>query len=135
MASGHSKFFHYSFTFLPMTSINTPYTVDNIVCENDFLRQNLDTFMDYPSRKRRVVLTSSVAESPHRGQILSAVKAFYGFNPDNDPYNEHDFGKVVIAGEEYFFKIDYYDYWCTGGVDPYQVRPNRLMTIMHSSDW
>ena len=117
------------------TSTNTAYTAVEIARENDFLRQFLDTFMDLPSRKRRVVLTSSVAESSKRDQILSAVQAFDAFTPDNDPYEEHDFGKVTVAGEEYFFKIDYYDFWCTGGADPYKVRPNRLLTIMHVSEY
>jgi hypothetical protein len=29
---------------------------------------------------------------------------------NNDPYGEHDFGSFELAGEKFFWKIDYYDF-------------------------
>jgi hypothetical protein len=31
------------------------------------------------------------------------------FTPDNDPYEEHDFGKIEVSEHVIFWKIDYYD--------------------------
>jgi Protein of unknown function (DUF3768) len=69
--------------------------------------------------------------------LTRLVRAFDGFNPENDPYNEHDFGSVEFEGDKYFFKIDYYDlsyeYGSEDPSDPAITR--RVMTIMHSSEY
>lgn len=44
-----------------------------------------------------------------QNQLLELVQNFDQFTPDNDPYGEHDFGKVTLDDDEYFWKIDYYD--------------------------
>jgi hypothetical protein len=41
--------------------------------------------------------------------ILLAVQQYDSFTPDNDPYEEHDFGKIDISDHVIFWKIDYYD--------------------------
>tara|TARA_B100001758_G_C18160944_1_gene479097 strand:- start:184 stop:558 length:375 start_codon:yes stop_codon:yes gene_type:complete len=41
--------------------------------------------------------------------LIKSVKEFNDFNPDNDPYNEHDFGQIILNDTKYFWKIDYYD--------------------------
>jgi hypothetical protein len=41
--------------------------------------------------------------------ILLAVQQYDSFTPDNDPYEEHDFGKIDIGEHVIFWKIDYYD--------------------------
>ncbi len=38
--------------------------------------------------------------------ILDAVAAFDGFDAENDPYGERDFGALQVEGERLFFKID-----------------------------
>jgi len=76
----------------------------------------------------KIVLTSGVSEAKNKQDIISAVKRFDYFTPDN---SEHDFGKVVVHGEDYFFKIDYYD-------DQYQYFKedgNRVMTIMRADEY
>lgn len=40
---------------------------------------------------------------------VRAVAEFSDYCDDNDPYGEHDFGAIEVAGETLFFKIDYYD--------------------------
>lgn len=42
-------------------------------------------------------------------QLIQLVRDFNSFTPDNDPLGEHDFGKVTLDDESYYFKIDYYD--------------------------
>lgn len=65
-------------------------------------------------------------------RIDQAVRAFDAFNPDNDPYGEHDFGTVEIEEHIVTFKIDYYDldlqYASPDPTDPYVTC--RVMTLM-----
>lgn len=56
--------------------------------------------------------------------IFEAVNEFDTFTADNDPYGEHDFGAVEIAGQQIFWKIDYYDNDLEHGF-PRPVRPCR----------
>lgn len=41
--------------------------------------------------------------------ILTQVRQFDSFTEANDPYGEHDFGKIDWKGSAVFWKIDYYD--------------------------
>lgn len=41
--------------------------------------------------------------------ILLAVQQFDAFTPDNDPYEEHDFGKIDVGEYVIFWKFDYCD--------------------------
>lgn len=59
----------------------------------------------------KVMTTSGVNALPDEIQIQAfrAVSEFDTFTEENDPHGEHDFGKVVVAGHSFFWKIDYYD--------------------------
>ncbi len=74
---------------------------------------------------------------PTVARILFAVRDFDSFNKGNDPYDEHDFGKVDVDGHEVFFKIDYYDGNLEGGSpDPSDdTNTSRVLTIMLSSEY
>ncbi len=87
----------------------------------------------------QVVMTQGVAELPldTKARVLLAVQSFSNFTKDNDPHGEHDFGSFIVAGETYFFKIDYYalDMQC-GSEDP--ADPNvttRVLTIMCADEY
>ena len=41
--------------------------------------------------------------------IVFRVLTFDDFDPENDPYCEHDFGAFDHNGDRIFWKIDYYD--------------------------
>ena len=45
----------------------------------------------------------------HQAEIMQAIRNFDAFNEDNDPYGEHDFGAIDVAGRRLFWKIDAYD--------------------------
>ena len=64
----------------------------------------------------QIVVTSGVAAlaAPTVAAIFRAVQTFGDFTPDNDPYGEHDFALIEVAGERLMFKIDYYDRAMTG---------------------
>ena len=55
----------------------------------------------------RVMITRGVQALDNLDDILTAVREFDEFNTDNDPYGEHDFGKIEIGGEVIFWKFDY----------------------------
>ena len=69
--------------------------------------------------------------------ILSAIAAFDGFDPGDDPYGEHDFGALTVEGERIFFKIDYLDRSLTGhSPDPADPTVTaRVLTIMLAEDY
>jgi len=41
--------------------------------------------------------------------VLLEGQTFANFNADNDPRGEHDFGSFRLAGQNFFWKIDYYE--------------------------
>ena len=67
----------------------------------------------------------------------AAVRAFSGFDGDNDPWQEHDFASLEVDGETVMFKIDYYDQNMEyGSPDPSDARvTERVMTIMLAGDY
>src|SRR3954453_17122759 len=69
--------------------------------------------------------------------ILDAVAAFDAFNPENDPYGEHDFGALTIEGSRILFKIDYFDRGLTGH-SPDPADPSvttRVLTVMLAEEY
>lgn len=69
--------------------------------------------------------------------LFQAVRDFDSFNPEDDPYGEHDFGALAFKGVRYFWKIDYYD------LDLRHASPDptdpaftmRVMTIMRADEY
>lgn len=98
---------------------------------NDELRRTFST--------GRVMLTSGVQalEEGARAELLHAVQRFDQFDPANDPYGEHDFGRVIVIGQGYFFKIDYYDndlqYHSPDPADA--TVTTRVLTIMREDEY
>lgn len=76
-----------------------------IAALNDQLRKSLG------SRIGRWYLTIGVRglDERTRARIITAVRTFDAFTPDNDPHGERDFGRFEIDGTTIMWKIDYYD--------------------------
>ena len=71
-------------------------------------------------------------------QLLTAIAQFDDFSDaGNDPYGEHDFGKINFGGEVYFWKIDYYDLQlCYASPDPADpAMTQRVMTVMRADEY
>lgn len=87
----------------------------------------------------QVMMTRGVSELPMdvKAQALLMVKSFDAFSADNDPYGEHDFGNFEVAGEKFFWKIDYYDQQCQyGSEDPSDPeRTTRVLTVMLADEY
>lgn len=69
--------------------------------------------------------------------LVRQVRTFTAFSEDNDPYGEHDFGAVDVAGERFFWKIDYYDPTLTmGSEDPSDPEKTaRVLTLMRADEY
>ena len=101
---------------------------------NDDLRQNLFT-----PGLNRVFVSATVSSLPYleRALLLDKVQKFNDFNPDNDPYSEHDFGRIEHNGINYFWKIDYYNETMDAGSDnPADENITiRVLTIMRADEY
>lgn len=69
--------------------------------------------------------------------IRRAVAAYDQFDEHNDPYGEHDFGKITYAGMTIFWKIDYYDAELSQhSLDPCDTAlTQRVLTIMLAEEY
>ena len=77
-----------------------------------------------------VILTNGVQSVPNLNGLMRRIRGFNHFIKDNDPYGEHDFGKITWLGFEIFWKIDYYDGNLEGWADPLSVGCRRVITVM-----
>ncbi len=70
-------------------------------------------------------------------QVVKVVRGFDGFNADNDPHHEHDFGAFEFQGTKLFWKIDYYAPDLQhGSQDPADISQTmRVLTIMLASEY
>lgn len=87
----------------------------------------------------QVMMTDEVSALSEltRIELFRSVQLYDSFVQDNDPYGEHDFGKVVVGGQDFFWKIDYYDntlrYGSENPADP--AVTTRVLTIMLASEY
>ena len=72
-----------------------------------------------------------------RFHLFQDMKTFTDFTEANDPYGEHDFGKIKTGGISTFWKIDYYDLELIGrSPDPSNAELTcRALTLMLSSEY
>ena len=70
-------------------------------------------------------------------RILDAVCTYDQFDEDIDPYGEHDMGRFTVRGEDYRWKIDYYDrsleFHSPDPADP--LVTVRVLTIMRVEEY
>jgi uncharacterized protein DUF3768 len=86
-----------------------------------------------------VMVTRAVAAlgAAAQREIFVALRHYDDFAVDNDPYGEHDFGRITAQGHEILFKIDYYDQdlvrHSPGPSDP--AVTHWVLTIMLAEDY
>ena len=87
----------------------------------------------------RIGITSGIQalEAATVTRILAEVASFDEFNPDNDPYGEHDCATLSVDDHKIIWKIDYYDrdakYGSEDPADPAQT--TRVMTVMLAGEY
>ena len=105
-----------------------------IATNNDLFRKNFNS-KSYGT----VVYTSGVSGSEDLDGLIYKVKNFDNFTSNNDPYQEHDFGKIDHKGQSFFWKIDYYqDKNCEYGYDFESLNEDkayRVLTIMLADEY
>ena len=72
-----------------------------------------------------------------RIELFRSVQHFDNFVQDNDPYGEHDFGKVVVGGQDFFWKIDLHEELPVKRFNDNFSEPvfTRVLTIMLASEY
>lgn len=81
------------------------------------------------------MLTGGVQTVVNLPGLLQAIKDYNGFNPDNDPYHEHDLGRLNWHGDSVLWKIDYYNDKLTCFEDPLSPTCKRVMTVMLAEEY
>lgn len=76
-----------------------------------------------------------VALGAAANEVFMGVRDYTEFSEDNDPYGEHDFGSLKVAGQKIFWKIDYYDENLSKWCDPLDPDCNRVLTIMLAEEY
>lgn len=79
------------------------------------------------------VQTAGVSALPDDKQsaLREALEKYNTFTPDNDPYGEHDFGKIEQNGDSFFWKIDDYgDQYKENG-----ATHRLVLTLMRSDEY
>ena len=87
----------------------------------------------------KVLITSGISalSLPQQITLMNLVRTFDDFSEDNDPYGEHDFGKIEFKGTAYFWKIDYYDmdFECLSPDPSDETVTNRVLTVMRADEY
>ena len=87
----------------------------------------------------RIMVTRGVSSLPgfSAAELLTALAAYDGFDIENDPHGERDFGDLTVFGADLLWKIDYYDlklrYASPDPADP--AATIRVLTVMLESEY
>ena len=70
-------------------------------------------------------------------ELMAALRVYDGFDVDNDPHGERDFGDLTLWGQDLLWKVDYYDTTMKyGSPDPADERVStRVITVMLASEY
>ena len=86
-----------------------------------------------------VMVTRSVANIPgfDAAVLAAALAAYEGFDTDNDPHGERDFGDLALFDTDLLWKIDYYDADLQFGSDDpaNSSTTRRVLTVMTTADY
>jgi hypothetical protein len=112
---------------------------------NDQLRKDphwkitLQTFASFIyENHHKWMITPEVSYLPQDQleELITKVRELDDFTPENDPYSEHNFGKVAQDDVNYFWKINYYDLdFESRTVDPADpVKTRRVLILMKATN-
>lgn len=87
----------------------------------------------------RILVTCGVCALPRFDQdaLLNSLARYDGFDVDNDPHGERDFGDFALFGSTLLWKLDYYDEQLAfASADPADERVTvRVLTVMLESEY
>ena len=86
-----------------------------------------------------IMITQGVKAIPgfDAATLAAALANYSGFDADNDPHGERDFGDLTLFGTDLLWKIDYYDADLQfGSDDPANSSITmRVLTVMRADEW
>ena len=82
-----------------------------------------------------VTLTCGVQTVQDLPELMRKIRELNDFNGDNDPYGEHDFGRLDWYGDKILWKIDYYNRGLNAGEDPLSPDCKRVLTVMLAEEY
>lgn len=119
--------------------MNTPTNCEHYDERTEKIKQ-LNDLLRKLGAGGRIFITRGMQEldEARKKEAIQAVRNFNNFTPDNDPYGQHDFGKITLQdGTDIFWKIDYYDkslqYGSNDPTDP--KKTTRVLTIMLADEY
>jgi len=89
----------------------------------------------------QVIVVGGLAQMEDDGfrqKVVTAVRKQKIVTGDkDDPYSEHDFGQIVVDGQKFLWKIDYYDldYKYASEAPENAKITQRVLSIMFASDY
>ena len=121
--------------------MRSPANIKRIAELNDQLRSRIGIPVFGDCVPGTIMMTRGICSLPPETQleIWGAVNHFDSFTESNDPYGEHDFGKIEVCGTgTIFWKIDTYSCKaCTHASDD-PTDPDksyRVLTILLASEY
>ena len=110
--------------------------------QNDVFRRTIGLPLSREARgvPGQMFFTPGISALPLeiQAEIVHALMAFDAFDAGNDPYGEHDFGALEVAGAgQILWKFDYYDQELVyGSEDPSDLTLTmRVLTVMLASEY
>lgn len=108
--------------------------------QNDLFRQNIGLInrnSNIPKGKFIITHGLSNLDELTIAEAIYRIRRYNNFNQDNDPYGEHDLGKLRVNMNDILWKIDYYDVnYEYGSEDPSNLKKTRrVLTAMLSHEY
>jgi hypothetical protein len=111
---------------------------DTLACKTARIRHLNDEFRK-TGKGGTMLITPGIQQmgADLQSQIWNAIQTYSDFSEHNDPYNEHDFGAIMVDEETIFWKIDCYNADKTmGSPDPADDGVTaRVMTIIKGCEY
>ena len=82
-----------------------------------------------------VTFTNGAAGLADVNGLMRKIRSYNDFNENNDPYHEHDLGRLDWHGDTVLWKIDYYNDKLTCFEDPLSPTCKRVMTVMLANEY
>ena len=110
---------------------------ETIAMQNDRFRRDLVNGSSIIPGRYMLTRGISSLDDSSIARILHQVATFSAFTAGNDPYGEHDFGRVEFGNHTIFWKIDYYDndYLMGSPCKTDTSVTKRVLTVMLASEY
>ena len=107
-----------------------------IQAKNDKFRKEILTDANNDEGKCNITQGVHILPPDAKMAIFLAVRNYDTFNPEDDPYGEHDFGAVELPNlPKVFWKIDYYESEaCDYGTED-RLNAYRVLLIMLADEY